>query len=106
MCNPKILEHLAESDMEEEGCLPLRLVYCASMVRRLKENFVEYINMKGKKTQGLLKGFKARIFQHRYDHIQGVLHLDRFSNADHEYIQIKLDKLTTDYGASDGILGT
>mmetsp|Transcript_57119 Transcript_57119/g.66754 ORF Transcript_57119/g.66754 Transcript_57119/m.66754 type:complete len:303 (+) Transcript_57119:33-941(+) len=104
VCNPKILEYSAETDVEEEGCLSSRSGYCAGMVRRSKEIFVEYTDVKGQKTRRRLKGFEARVFQHEYDHTQGVLHLDRFSEEDRDYIQPELDKLTADYGATDGIL--
>ena len=45
-----------------------------------------------------LKGFEARVFQHEYDHIEGVLHFDRFSEKDRARIQPTLDLLLEAHG--------
>ena len=45
-----------------------------------------------------LRGFEARVFQHEYDHLQGVLHIDRQSAADRLLIQPYLEKLVEIHG--------
>lgn len=104
VCNPTILEYSKETDVEEEGCLSSRSGCCAGIVRRSKSIFVEYTGVTGQKTRRRLKGFEARVFQHEYDHVQGILHLDRFSEECRLKIQPELDKMVCVYKKSDGIL--
>lgn len=37
---------------------------------------VEYYNINGEKVCEMFEGFKATIFSHEYDHLNGVLHID------------------------------
>ena len=43
------------------------------------------------------KGYEARIFQHEFDHIQGFLHLDRFSPDSRKKVQPELDIMAKEY---------
>lgn len=40
---------------------------------------MDYQNVKGKKFSKKFKDWEARIFQHEYDHLEGVLYVDRLS---------------------------
>ena len=43
---------------------------------------VEFQNAKGKKLTKKFKDWEARIFQHEYDHLDGVLYIDRLEADD------------------------
>ena len=73
-------------------------------VCRAHEVRVEYEDVRGTTTIQVLRGYEARIFQHEFDHCQGVLHLDRFSPEGRKQIQPELDRLVQDYEGDDGIL--
>ena len=59
---------------------------------------MEYQDERGRVKQKRLRGFEARVFQHEYDHINGVLHIDRQSAADRVKIQPFLDVLIEQHG--------
>jgi peptide deformylase len=40
-----------------------------------------------------LEGFNARIFQHEFDHLDKILFIDRFNEADKAENQKRLDKV-------------
>ncbi|MDD2247177.1 MAG: peptide deformylase [Proteiniphilum sp.] len=40
-----------------------------------------------------MNGLEARIFQHEYDHLDGILFVDRLSGLQKRLIQGKLNKL-------------
>ena len=72
VCNPKILEYSAATDIDIEGCLSSRSECCCGDIRRAKQIEVEYQDVRGRVKKKRLKGFEARVFQHEYDHINGV----------------------------------
>lgn len=67
--NPKIVSSSGECDYNE-GCLsyPGMIV----KIKRPEEIDVEYQNAKGEVIKRKLGGLTARIFQHEYDHMQGL----------------------------------
>jgi len=95
--NPKILEYSSQVDIGEEGCLSSRSGCCAGLVCRSKEIMVEYQNETGSKIRKKLKDFEARVFQHEYDHVEGILHFDRLCPEDRMNIQPQLDELIKDH---------
>ena len=98
VANPRIFEYSDETVVEEEACLSSRSETCAGMVRRSEWIWVEFQDAEGRQTRKKLKGFEARVFQHEYDHIEGVLHFDRFSEKDRTNIQTHLDALVEAHG--------
>ena len=54
---------------------------------------IEAQNLSGKKFKMTLDGFEARVFQHEYDHLDGVLFNDRMTDEGRGTIQSKLDAL-------------
>jgi len=104
VCNPEILEYSHDNDVEEEGCLSSRYECCSGRVCRSKELLVRYRDVQGLLITRKLRGFEARVFQHEYDHVEGVLHLDRFAPEDRKAVQPELDVMVDDYGGDDCIL--
>jgi peptide deformylase len=73
--NPKLLGASVETSWAWEGCLsfPELLV----LVERHRAVRIEYLNTQGEPRTLDLTGFPARVVQHEYDHLDGVLTLDR-----------------------------
>lgn len=96
MVNPKIIEFSEATDVENEGCLSFPDM--RGDVRRSKRIKVEALNLKGKKIKKKFKGWEARIFQHEYDHLDGIVYVDRLSEEGREEVQPKLDDLIAEFG--------
>ncbi|NPA40561.1 MAG: peptide deformylase [Thermodesulfobacteria bacterium] len=74
--NPVILE--AEgSTVYEEGCLSIPGYY--AKVERYEKIFIKAYDLDGKEFERELTGLHAIAFQHEYDHIEGILFIDRLS---------------------------
>ena len=80
MINPRILSHSEEKVKGWEGCLSVPGQ--RGLVPRYREIEVAYLDRNGKPHQKRLQDFVARIFQHEYDHLNGMLFLDRVEHPD------------------------
>lgn len=85
--NPRIVNHPKETVcFERDGCLSIPGISGNSV--RYPWIDVEYINEQGKSIKERLEGysrldnFVAVIFQHEYDHLQGVLFTDKLCPPD------------------------
>lgn len=103
VCNPSITKYATDMEVEEEGCLSLRSDDCAGQVARSVWVEVEYQNELGQKVRRRLKGFEARVFQHEYDHLKGILCYDRFPPEDREAVQAGINNLLGLYTESDAL---
>lgn len=89
--NPKIISRSDEMIKEWEGCLSIPGI--RGLVPRHKSLVVEYTTRNGDKETEELEGFIARIFQHEYDHLKGIVILDRLESfgeviTEKEYIKL------------------
>ena len=96
MINPQIVEFSEAKDVENEGCLSFPGM--RGDVERSKWIKVEAQNLKGKKFKKKFKGWEARIFQHEYDHLDGVLYPDRLSDEGKAEVKERLDELVDEFG--------
>jgi peptide deformylase len=96
MVNPKIVEFSSATDIEQEGCLSFPEM--GGDVQRSKWIKVEAQNLKGKKIKKKFTGWEARIFQHEYDHLDGVVYVDRLSEEGRKEVQGRLDELVEEFG--------
>jgi peptide deformylase len=87
MINPVLREIGTETRDFFEGCLSIRGY--TGMVRRHREVVVSYLDPAGTPQTWQPRGWAARIAQHEYDHLQGVLFTDRMDArsfmSDEEY---------------------
>ena len=88
--NPKIEKYSEETDLMEEGCLSIPTV--SAMVKRPVKIEVTYQNETGEKINKELEGFSARIFQHEYDHLNGILFIDHLSKLKKQMVLKKYKK--------------
>ncbi|MGB7443067.1 MAG: peptide deformylase [Coleofasciculaceae cyanobacterium] len=75
MINPRIIAHSAEMVKGWEGCLSVPGI--RGLVPRYQSIEVEYASRNGRLKRQELTDFVARIFQHEYDHLEGLVFLDR-----------------------------
>ena len=75
--NPKIISYSPILEIDQEACLSVP-GYIGFLERSLEVE-VEFINEKGIKKRRKFKNFKARVFQHEFDHLFGILYVDRIT---------------------------
>ena len=73
--NPTITKTSRKTCEMEEGCLSIRGVY--GNVIRPEKITIEYYNENGEKKREGASGFLARVLQHEYDHLNGILFIDK-----------------------------
>lgn len=75
--NPSIIETSSELSEFEEGCLSIPGMY-AQVIRPAYVK-VQAWNERGRPFNLTAEGFLARVIQHEYDHLEGVLFIDKLS---------------------------
>lgn len=73
--NPQIIKTSEEVSDYDEGCLSIPQVY--ETITRPVAVTVQAYNENGKPFTLEADGFLARIIQHEYDHLDGILYIDR-----------------------------
>ena len=89
--NPTILSEAGETWAYEEGCLSIPKL--TGDVERLEEVTIEYIDSNLEKQTNTFKGMNARVIQHEYDHVEGVLFTERLKPLKKRMITRKLDHI-------------
>ena len=88
--NPEILSKAGTEEMEE-GCLSFPGMY--GDIDRATKIEVRYRDLDWVEKSMSLEGFLARVFQHEFDHLNGVVFVDRMSSSDKMKNRQKLDEL-------------
>ena len=86
--NPEITSRKGSVE-GEEGCLSLPDVY--GEVRRAEQIVVEAYDLSGQGFELNLTELPARVVQHEADHLQGVMFLDRMTEAARRELQPQLE---------------
>jgi peptide deformylase len=92
--NPKILKKTGCEDAQE-GCLSLPDLY--GKVPRATHVVLEAFDLEGDEYEIEADDLMARVILHEYDHIEGVLFIDRMSKVDREEIATKVDQFEFDF---------
>jgi peptide deformylase len=90
--NPSIIETSQETLKYEEGCLSVPGIW-ADVVRPAVVK-VQAWNEKGRPFTLEAEGLLARVILHEYDHLEGVLFIDRLSEAKRNRVLDKYEKLS------------
>jgi peptide deformylase len=90
--NPIITEESGEDWGFNEGCLSIPKI--REEVFRKEEITITYFDEKWKKHTEKFDGYKARIIQHEYDHIEGVLFTDHLSVLKRKLLTKKLGNIS------------
>ncbi|MCL2094073.1 MAG: peptide deformylase [Treponema sp.] len=88
--NPSIIETSQETEKFEEGCLSVPGIY--TDVIRPRAVKVQAWNEKGRPFTLEADGLMARVILHEYDHLEGILFIDRLSEAKRNRILDKIGK--------------
>ncbi|AQS93527.1 MULTISPECIES: peptide deformylase [Polaribacter] len=90
--NAKIIEEEGEEWVFNEGCLSIPDV--REDVIRKPNITIEYLDENFEKHTESLDGLAARVFQHEYDHIEGILFTDKLSSLKKRIIKKKLENIS------------
>ena len=80
--NPVIIETSQNTVSYEEGCLSIPTMY--TQIVRPAEVTVQAQDVKGKSFVLKATGLLARAIQHEYDHLEGVLFIDRMEQQERD----------------------
>lgn len=90
--NPKIVNYSKKTNFYRESCLSSRMVW--GDIERSESIEMKWTNEKGEGKQEKFLGFKARLLQHEYDHLQGICCVDKTIPGTLEYGgDVKLEKI-------------
>jgi peptide deformylase len=97
LVNPEITDRGGSPTKFDEGCLSFPEIYAE--ISRPDRCTVEAFDASGKAFKAEYEGFVSRIVQHEYDHLEGVLLVDRMSPADKLRNKADLEELVEKYKA-------
>lgn len=90
--NPIIVEEEGEEWAFQEGCLSIPGI--REDVYRESKITVEYYNQNFELVEETFDGLAARIIQHEYDHIEGILFTDYLSPLKRRLLRAKLNNIS------------
>jgi peptide deformylase len=98
--NAKILKEEGDEWAFNEGCLSIPGI--TEDVFRHEKITVEYFDENFEKHTEVIDGMAARVIQHEYDHIEGVLFIDKIASLTRRLIKKRLENISkglvdTDY---------
>ena len=98
--NPEMIEETGEEWDFTEGCLSIPNI--REDISRREMITIRYYDESFEEIELTLKGLAARIVQHEYDHIEGVLFIDKLSSLKKKLLKGKLNdisngKIKTEY---------
>lgn len=94
--NPKITYYSKETRIMNEGCMSIPGLYLD--VKRPSVISIEAYDEKGEYFKlEKVSGWRARNLQHEFDHLDGVLHIDRLPERKRRSIEKQLEQLDRKY---------
>lgn len=90
--NAKIVKEEGNEWSFSEGCLSIPEI--REEVFREEKITIEYVDENFEKHTDTLDGLAARVVQHEYDHIEGVLFTDKISSLKKRLIKKKLENIS------------
>ncbi len=103
LVNVSILDRSGTPTSYEEGCLSFPEIYAE--VKRPDRCKVRAFTPEGEPLEREFDGFTSRVIQHEYDHLEGVLLVDRMSLADKQRHRAALEELVERYKRSRATSG-
>ena len=89
--NPKIIEESGDAWLFNEGCLSFPTL--REDVKRKPNIKIEYYDESFAFHSEEFSGMNARIIQHEYDHVNGIVFVDRLSQLKKQLIKRKLNNI-------------
>ena len=98
--NPEIIDETGDEWNFMEGCLSIPNI--REDIKRKEKITTKYYNESFEEIELDLQGLAARVVQHEYDHIEGVLFIDKLSSLKKKLLKGKLNdiskgKIKTEY---------
>lgn len=90
--NPKVIQETGEQWSFNEGCLSIPEV--REDVSRCERIKIEYLDADFNKVVEEYDGLAARVIQHEYDHIEGILFTDKLSSLKKRLLKGKLGNIS------------
>ncbi len=90
--NAKILKEEGDEWSFSEGCLSIPDI--REDVFRQETITIEYLDENFNTHKKTLNGLAARVFQHEYDHIEGILFTDKLSSLKKRLLKKKLENIS------------
>tara|TARA_B110001452_G_scaffold182717_1_gene153489 strand:+ start:581 stop:1171 length:591 start_codon:yes stop_codon:yes gene_type:complete len=91
--NPEILDENGDEWSFEEGCLSIPNI--RESVLRQESIKIQYFDENFNKHTESYNGLLARVIQHEYDHIEGILFTDKLSSFKKQLLKKKLLKISS-----------
>lgn len=95
--NPEIVSSEG-AEIGDEGCLSFPDIY--GKVERKTRIHVRYQDLDLRPRELVLEGFVARVFQHEFDHLDGVVFTERMEPASLEKAKSRLEVLREQFAAA------
>ena len=89
--NAEMVDESGDPWMYEEGCLSIPDIHVE--IERQPHIHLRYWDEKGQPHTETFEGINARVIQHEYDHIEGILFVDRMKPLKRRMINRKLEKI-------------
>lgn len=89
--NPLKLEEVGDEYAYEEGCLSIPDI--RADVNRQKKIKLTYLNEDFEEQTEVFEGVNARVIQHEYDHLEGVLFVEKINPLKRNLLRRKLEKI-------------
>ena len=89
--NPRIIEESGDDWQYDEGCLSIPELN--DLVSRKKNIEIEYLDQNFNFIKEKISGIEARVIQHEYDHLNGVLFIDHLSAKRKNILNRKLQSI-------------
>lgn len=89
--NAQMLDENGEPWGYEEGCLSIPEI--RAEIERLPSIRIRYQDEEGNEYEESYDGVNARVIQHEYDHIEGILFLDRMKPLKRKMLSRRLEKI-------------
>ncbi|MBQ9705653.1 MAG: peptide deformylase [Paludibacteraceae bacterium] len=89
--NPEIVEESEEDASYSEGCLSLPGI--SETVVRPESIVIRYLDEDFNEHEETYSGFRARIIEHEYDHLDGNVFTDRISPIRRQFVKGKLSNI-------------
>lgn len=93
--NPQIIWQSPKMNIYKEGCLSIPGIF--ENVSRPEKIKVRYNDLDFNIIEENISGLKARIFQHEYDHLNGILFIDKIGTLKRILLSSKLNQIAKSF---------
>ncbi|XP_030544732.1 peptide deformylase 1B, chloroplastic/mitochondrial-like [Rhodamnia argentea] len=101
LVNPRIIKYSKKMVPFNEGCLSFPGIYAD--VQRPESVKIDALDISGARFTVSLSGLPARVFQHEFDHLQGIVFSDRMTEQVLDSIHAELEALEKKYEQRTGL---